>query len=132
VLQVSLPALDPKTLFALGRALEPLRGEGVLIAGSGFLTHNLRTFDPRPDAPTPSWAAELDAWAADVLSRRDIDALLDYRSRAPGVRQALPTQEHFVPVIAAIGAAAEGTGAVSFPITGFTNGSFTRRSVQIG
>ena len=98
VLQVSLPSLDPTALFSLGRALAPLRREGVLIVGSGFLTHNLRTVDFRPDAPTPAWASEFDAWAADVLARRDVDALLDYRERAPGVRQALPTHEHFVPV----------------------------------
>ena len=87
------------TLFALGRALAPLRREGVLIVGSGFLTHNLRTRRFPPDAPTPAWASEFDAWAADVLARRDVDALLDYRARAPGVRQALPTHEHFVPVL---------------------------------
>src|SRR5207244_209810 len=132
-LQASLPSLDPAELFGLGRALAPLRREGILIVGSGFLTHNLRLLDPRPGAPTPSWAAELDAWAEDVLRRRDVDALLDYRARAPGVRQALPTQEHFVPVVVATGAAIDDTAAtVRFPITGFTYGSATRRSVQFG
>jgi hypothetical protein len=105
VLQVSLPSLDPTALFSLGRSLAPLRREGVLIVGSGFLTHNLRTVDFRPDAPTPAWASEFDAWAGDVLARRDVDALLDYRERAPGVRQALPTHEHFVPVLVSMGAA---------------------------
>ncbi len=132
VVQASLPSLDPATLFTLGRALAPLRREGVLIVGSGFLTHNLRAMDPRPNPTTPSWAAEFDAWAADVLSRRDAEALIDYRSRAPGVRQALPTHEHFVPVIVAMGAAVEEPGSVKFPITGFTSGSLTRRSVQFG
>ena len=88
--------------------------------------------DPRPDAPTPSWAAEFDAWAAEVLDRRDVDALLAYRERAPGVEQALPTHEHFVPVVAAMAASADDAGAVTFPITGFMMGSFTRRSVQFG
>ena len=133
VLQASLPTLDPAGLFALGRALAPLRREGVLIVGSGFLTHNLRAMDFRPDAPVPPWAAEFDAWTADVLARRDVDALLDYRQRAPGVRQALPTHEHFVPVIAALGAAIDDPSALpSFPITGFTYGSATRRSLQLG
>ena len=132
VLQVSLPGLDAPTLFHLGRALAPLRREGVLIVGSGFLTHNLRSVDWGPDPVTPTWAAELDAWAADVLARRDMDALLEYRTRAPGVRQALPTHEHFVPVIVAAGASVEGPGAVTFPITGFHAGSLTRRSVQFG
>jgi 4,5-DOPA dioxygenase extradiol len=133
VLQVSLPTLDPKELFALGRTLAPLRREGILIVGSGFLTHNLPSMDFRPDAPVPAWAAEFDAWTADVLTRRDVDALLDYRGRAPGVRQALPTHEHFVPVITALGAAIDDpTAHPRFPISGFTYGSATRRSLQLG
>ncbi len=132
VLQVSLPSLDPATLFTLGQALAPLRREGVLIVGSGFLTHNLRAMDMSPEAATPAWAAEFDAWAADVLARQDMDTLLDYRSRAPGVRLALPTQEHFVPVIAAAGSAVDEPGPVAFPITGYNFGSLTKRSVQFG
>ena len=132
VLQVSLPNLDPATLFELGRAFTPLRREGVLIVGSGFLTHNLRAMDWSPEAATPAWASDFDAWAADVLARRDVDALLDYRSRAPGVRMALPTQEHFVPVIAAAASAVDEPGPVTFPITGYNFGSLTKRSVQFG
>ena len=133
VLQASLPTLEPTALFSLGRALAPLRREGVLIVGSGFLTHNLRTVDFRPHAPTPAWAAEFDAWAGDVLARRDVDALLDYRERAPGVHQALPTHEHFVPVVVAAGAAIDDSHATArFPITGFAYGTATRRSVQFG
>lgn len=132
VLQVSLPSLEPQALFELGRSLAPLRDEGVLIVGSGFLTHNLRAMDMSPDAPTPAWASEFDAWAADVLARRDVDALLDYRARAPGVRLALPTHEHFVPVLAAAGSDERGTGPVAFPITGYNFGSLTKRSVQFG
>jgi 4,5-DOPA dioxygenase extradiol len=133
VLQVSLPTLEPAELFRLGRALAPLRKEGILIVGSGFLTHNLRSMDFRPEAPVAAWAKEFDAWTADVLTRRDVDALLDYRARAPGVRQALPTHEHFVPVVVALGAAIDdATATASFPISGFTYGTATRRSVQFG
>jgi 4,5-DOPA dioxygenase extradiol len=132
VLQVSLPSLDPVALLALGRALAPLREEGVLIVGSGFLTHNLRTADLGPGAVAPAWAVEFDAWAADALARQDVDALLDYRRLAPGVRLALPTHEHFVPVLAALGASVDRSGPVHFPITGFAYGSMTKRSVQFG
>jgi 4,5-DOPA dioxygenase extradiol len=132
VLQVSLPTLDPVPLFALGRRLAPLRDEGVLVVGSGFLTHNLRAVDWGPDPAVPSWATEFDAWAAEVLARRDVDALLDYRQRAPGVRVALPTHEHFVPVVVALAAAVDDPGPVTFPIEGFWLGSMTRRSVQFG
>jgi 4,5-DOPA dioxygenase extradiol len=126
VLQLSLPTMDPQALFALGRALAPLRQEGVLVIGSGFLTHNMRAFSQE----TPAWASEFDAWTADALSRGDVDALLDYRAKAPGVRLALPTHEHFVPVLVAAGAS-QGDKPL-YPISGFWFGSFTRRSVQFG
>ena len=133
VLQASLPSMDPTTLFSMGRALAPLRDEGVLIVGSGFLTHNLRTVSFDPNATTPAWATEFDTWAADTLARRDVDALLDYRERAPGVRQALPTHEHFVPVIVSMGAAIDDASATTrFPITGFAYGTATTRSVLLG
>lgn len=131
VLQMSLPSEDPQELFALGSALRPLRDEGVLIVGSGFLTHNLRAVNWGAPSPPPSWASEFDAWATDVIDRRDIDLLLDYEAKAPGVRLALPTREHFVPLLVAIGAADDGDRA-AFPITGFWLGSLTRRSVQFG
>jgi len=128
VLQISLPSQQPAELLAVGRALAPLRNEGVLVIGSGFLTHNLRALSLRE---TPGWAHDFDAWSADVIARRDVDALLDYRQRAPGVRESLPTHEHFVPVIVAAGAAGE--SPATFPITGFWwGGAMTRRSVQFG
>jgi 4,5-DOPA dioxygenase extradiol len=132
VLQASLPTLEPPELLALGKKLAPLRDEGVLIIGSGFLTHNLRRMSFDPGAPTPQWAAEFDAWTADALARRDVDALMKYRETAPGVRESLPTHEHFVPVIVALGAALDDPPAVSFPITGWAYGSGTKRSVQFG
>lgn len=127
VLQVSLPSLDARELFSLGQALAPLRDEGVLIVGSGFLTHNMRAFSDT----TPAWASEFDSWAGDVLARRDFDALIDYRNKAPAVLTAHPRPEHFVPVLVAAGAASSGD-KVTFPITGFFAGSFTKRSVQFG
>ena len=130
VLQVSLPALDPEELFALGRALAPLRDEGVLIFGSGFLTHNMRYAFQRG---TPTWAEEFDAWVAEALAKLDFDALRDFQERAPAARTALPTWEHYAPVLVAAGAVAEERPPVQFPITGFwMDGAFTRRSVQFG
>jgi 4,5-DOPA dioxygenase extradiol len=131
VLQVSLPGLDPKELYAFGRALAPLRDEGVLIAGSGFLTHNLRSFGQRT---TPAWATEFDHWCADVIARKDVDALIDFKQRAPGALLAHPREEHFAPMITAAAAAIDKGGDVSFPITGFWGmaPTFTRRTVQIG
>jgi 4,5-DOPA dioxygenase extradiol len=132
VLQASLPTLEPKELLALGKKLAPLRNEGVLIVGSGFLTHNLRRMSFDPGAPTPQWASEFDAWTADALTRKDVDALMTYREKAPGVDESLPTHEHFVPVIVALGAALDESPNITFPITGWVYGSGTKRSVQFG
>ena len=130
VLQISMPGLDAQRLVNLGRALAPLRDEGVLVFGSGFLTHNMRhAFRPG----TPQWAQEFDDWAAGALSRLDVDALADFQARAPGARMALPTWEHYAPVLVAAGAVGEDRPRVTFPITGWwMDGAFTRRSVQFG
>lgn len=129
VLQVSMPGLDPRRLFQLGVALAPLRDEGILVFGSGFLTHNMR-YAFRPGIP--DWARDFDAWAADALERFDVDALLDFQTRAPAAETALPTWEHYAPVLVAAGAASLSARQVSFPITGFwQDTAFTRRSVQL-
>ena len=130
VLQLSIPGLDPLALFALGRMLAPLRDEGVLIFGSGFLTHNMR-YAFRPGVP--QWATEFDAWAADAITRFDVDALMDFQNRAPAAEIALPTWEHYAPLLVSAGAASLQTHAATFPINGWwMDGAFTKRSVQFG
>ncbi len=130
VLQVSMPGLDPQELFRLGQALAPLRDEGVLIFGSGFLTHNMR-YAFRPG--TPEWAREFDQWAEGALSSLDMEALLDFEKRAPAARMALPTWEHYAPLLVAAGAVADKRPPTTFPITGWwMDGAFTKRSVQFG
>lgn len=130
VLQLSLPSLHPERLFALGQSLAPLRDEGVLVFGSGFLTHNMSYVFRRG---TPSWAKEFDAWAEECLLRHDIDALVHFQQRAPAASIALPTWEHYAPLLVALGAAAESPAPVRFPIRGFwQEGAFTKRSVQFG
>lgn len=128
ILQMSIPTFDIEPLVGIGRSLASLRDEGVLIVGSGFITHNMRAIGQE----TPTWASEFDAWTAETVAKRDVDALARYREQAPGVRYALPTHEHFVPIAVALGAALESNGPTTFPITGFTYGSFTKRSVQLG
>jgi 4,5-DOPA dioxygenase extradiol len=130
VLQISMPGLDAQGLFKLGQALAPLPEEGVLVFGSGFLTHNMR-YAFR--AGIPPWAREFDAWVADALLRFDVDVLLEFQTRAPSVQMALPTWEHFAPLLVAAGAVGEKRPVTTFPITGFwMEGAFTRRSVQFG
>jgi len=130
VLQVSIPGLVPEELVRLGRALAPLRDDGVLIFGSGFLTHNMR-YAFRPGIP--DWAREFDAWAESALLRLDLDALEDFRAKAPGAKLALPTWEHYAPVLVAAGAAADERPQTTFPIAGWwMDSAFTKRSVQFG
>jgi 4,5-DOPA dioxygenase extradiol len=130
VLQVSMPGLDPGALLDFGRALSPLRKQGVLVFGSGFLTHNMR-YAFRPGIP--AWATEFDQWAAEAAARFDLDALGDFQARAPAAAMALPTWEHYAPLLVAAGAASEGPHQASFPITGFwMQGAFTKRSIQFG
>jgi 4,5-DOPA dioxygenase extradiol len=130
VLQVSMPGLEAQRLFQLGRALAPVRDERVLVFGSGFLTHNMRFAFQRG---VPAWALEFDAWVEDALSRLDFDALIDFQSRAPAVEMALPTWEHYAPVLVAAGAVADEPPQTKFPITGWwMGGAFTKRSVQFG
>jgi 4,5-DOPA dioxygenase extradiol len=132
VMQISMPSsLGARALFDLGRALAPLRDEGVLLVGSGNLTHNLRRVDWSPGAVTPAWASEFDSWIADVLTRRDFDALVDYAHHAPALHEAHPTEEHLQPVLVAAGAASGSGGGASFPVQGFEYGSISRRSVQL-
>ena len=98
-----MPTLDPGRLLRIGAALRPLRDEGVLIMGSGFLTHGLPFLrDFRFDAPPPGWSTEFDHWAAEALDRGDVDALAGFR-QAPGARYAHPTTEHFAPLFVTLG-----------------------------
>ena len=126
VVQLSIDhRLSPEEHLALGRKLAPLRDEGVLIAGSGNITHNLRHAFTRRDFP--AWAANFDAAAAEALKRADGDALAKLLSTDDG-RRAHPTPDHYLPLLYAAGAASPGD-QVSFPIEGFDLGSLSMRSV---
>lgn len=129
-LQLSIPSDDPEHLVELGRRLRPLRDEGTLIIGSGFLTHGL-AYLRRSDwegGPPQSWSADFDAWAADALSRGDIDTLSDFR-RAPGMPYAHPTPEHYLPLFVTLGAATDPTAPVRTVIDGFAIG-LAKRSFE--
>jgi 4,5-DOPA dioxygenase extradiol len=128
VLQISMPSLDPKRLLAVGAALRPLRDEGVLIMGSGFLTHGLPFLrDFRFNAAPPDWSAEFDHWAGLALDEGDVDALAGFRG-APAVRYAHPTTEHYAPLFVALGAADNPAPVTT--ITGYWLG-LAKRSVQV-
>jgi 4,5-DOPA dioxygenase extradiol len=131
VLQMSLPTQDPKRLLELGKRLRPLREQGVLIIGSGFLTHGLpflREF--RIEAAAPGWSSDFDAWAGEALARGDVDELAAYRDRAPGMPYAHPTVEHYTPLFVTLGAATDPTMPGTQVIDGFWMG-LSKRSLQV-
>jgi 4,5-DOPA dioxygenase extradiol len=116
---------------ALGRALAPLRDEGVLILGSGNIVHNLRDAFGRMrrgDSTTPDWARSFDADAEKALSQHDRPFLAGALQRSYG-RDAHPSPDHYLPLLYCAGAASD-SDRVSFPITGFDAGSLSMRAVR--
>jgi 4,5-DOPA dioxygenase extradiol len=109
VLQVSVqPHLGPKHHLALGRALAPLRQEGVLIIGSGSLTHDLSEFRGHgPNDLAPKWVNDFADWLQGALLAGQTDELLDYRRQAPFAAKNHPSEEHLLPLYAALGAAGD-------------------------
>ncbi|MGD9946555.1 MAG: dioxygenase [Burkholderiaceae bacterium] len=107
VCQLSLqPQRDPATQFQIGRALAPLADDGVLIVGSGSLTHNLHEFDrTRGDDEVEPYVTQFVSWIRERLQAGDLSALLDYRRQAPHAQRAHPTDEHLLPLFIAMGAA---------------------------
>jgi 4,5-DOPA dioxygenase extradiol len=133
VLQVSLPSRSSaRELFDVGARLAPLAGEGVLVLASGGMVHNLGELDWTDRADPPGWALAFESWTRDALSRWDVDLLLDFRAKAPDVERAHPTLEHFLPLLAAVGAASARRGDVHYPVEGFEYGSLSRLAVQFG
>ena len=104
-----VPSQDPATQFALGAALAPLRAEGVLVFGSGSITHNLRRvfasgMHGPDDVPEIPESAAFRNWMLERSAARDWDALFDYRRRAPHAVDMHPTDEHLLPWYVAAGA----------------------------
>lgn len=105
VLQLSLDAgRDAAAQYALGQALAPLRDQGVLIIGSGSLTHNLRDTSRQADAPVPPYVRAFQSWFTEKLAAGDLDALLDWQRLAPHAQQAHPHDDHLMPLYVALGA----------------------------
>lgn len=107
VVQVSMPVrLDTRQAWKLGEALKPLREMNVLIVASGSLTHNLYEFRGATREGA-DYVKAFAAWTAQTLRAGQTDQLLDYRQQAPSAERAHPTDEHFLPLLIALGAAGE-------------------------
>ncbi|HSO93153.1 MAG TPA: class III extradiol ring-cleavage dioxygenase [Candidatus Dormibacteraeota bacterium] len=131
VLQISMPTLDPERLFEVGKRLQPLRDQGVLIIGSGFMTHGLPFLrDFRFNAEPPEWSVEFDAWAHEALEKGNVDDLEDFMHKAPAVRFAHPRTEHLAPLFVTLGAGDTNGEALPSIIDGYWMG-LSKRSIQV-
>ena len=114
VVQVALPSgWGPAQVYAMGQALQPLRERGVLVAGTGSMTHNLSEFFGGERRPEP-YVTEFSRWIEAAIERGDLEALLDYRRQAPHAVRAHPSDDHFLPLFFALGAG--GFGVVDRPV----------------
>jgi 4,5-DOPA dioxygenase extradiol len=131
VLQMSLPTQDPYELLTLGGRLRELRDEGVLIIGSGFITHGLPFLrDFRIDAEAPGWSRDFDHWAAEALARGDVAELASFKTLAPGMPYAHPTVEHYTPLFVTLGAATDSDEPGDQVIDGYWMG-LSKRSLLV-
>ena len=121
-----MPEATPEAHFRLGQRLAPLASSGVLIMGSGGLTHNLRDVTDLPEDNALAYVAEFSAWFRDAMQRRDHEALFDYRRSAPHALRAHPSEEHLLPIFVALGAANASGSSGSLPVSahrGFAAGA---------
>lgn len=134
VVQLSIDYSAPgSTHYALGRELAYLRKMGVLILGSGGIVHNLRALEEAGDSDraTQSWAQEFDDRVAKALRDRNDDALQNYHTLHPQARLAVPTPDHYWPLLYVLGAA-DAHERPQFPFEGFQHGTLSMRCVRFG
>jgi len=131
VVEIALPFAPDLEVFEIGRALSPLRSEGIVIHASGQMTHNLATLGRRR-SPVP-WAIAFDEWVRDRVEGRDYGALLDWRRAAPDPYLAHPDDGgHYDVLLVALGAVeATQLTKVSFPVEGFELGALSKRCIDL-
>lgn len=131
VLQMSMPTSDPIRLMELGKRLQPLREQGVLVIGSGFMTHGLPFLKEwRIDAAAPNWSSDFDQWAKEALASGDLETLAKFKELAPGMPYAHPTVEHFTPLFVTLGASFNAEAAPQTLVEGYFMG-LSKRSIQV-
>ncbi len=133
VIQLSIDSSRPASFhYELGKRLSPLRDEGVLIAGSGNVVHNLRAYNWDGDAVEPyGWALRFDSLVRELLINGDDESLIDYLSLGDDAKMSIPTPDHYLPLLY-IAALRRENEPMSFPVDGYDGGSMSMLSVQIG
>jgi 4,5-DOPA dioxygenase extradiol len=133
VVQLSIDETRPPAFhYEIGRRLAPLRAEGVLVVGSGNLVHNLHAYAWGRHMPDPyDWAVRFEAEAKGLLLSGDHAPLVDYESLGEAARLAVPTPDHYLPLLYVIGTRQSGD-AIAFPVEGVDGGSISMLTVRVG
>ena len=133
VVQLSIDRRQPGSWhYALAKKLRTLRDEEVLIVGSGNLVHNLRAYNwGKTDVDAFDWAVRFETLVRSHLTRADFKPLVEYEQLGPDTRMAVPTPDHYLPLLYVLAQARE-IDAITFPVEGFDGGSMSMLAVQIG
>lgn len=132
VVQLSIDGTQPAAVhYALGERLAPLRDEGILLLGSGGIVHNLARVDWGNASPPPPWAVDFDERVRTCLQTGDDAALIDYGKLGDGARLAVPTPEHYLPLLYVLGCRRPGD-VVSVPVKGFELGTISMTAAVLG
>ena len=133
VVQLSIDETQPAAFhFDIGKRLAPLRDEEVLIMGSGNLIHNLHTYAWGRHTPEPyDWAVRFEELANKLMVAGEFEPLIDYESLGRDALLAIPTPDHYLPLLYVLGAK-RANDAISFPVKGVDGGSVSMLAVQVG
>ncbi|MHB8071063.1 MAG: 4,5-DOPA-extradiol-dioxygenase [Candidatus Cryosericum sp.] len=133
VVQVSLDvSLTGAQRMEMGRRLLPLRDQGILVIGSGNVVHNLRLIDFEDEAARPyPWAEAFDSWVASCLASGRLDDLAKYETMAPSAELAVPTNEHYIPLLYIAGLR-QPDEPIRTVFEGFQNASLSMRCIRVG
>lgn len=133
IVQLSIDESQPAAFhYEIGQRIAPLRAEGVLIVGSGNLVHNLHAYAWGRHEPDPfDWAVRFETEARGLLLASDHAPLVEYESLGRDARLAIPTPDHYLPLLYVIGAR-QGGDAVAFPVEGVDGGSISMLTVRVG
>jgi len=133
IVQLSIDETKPPSFhFEVGKKLAPLRGEGVLILGSGNIVHNLHAYAGGRHMPDPyDWAVRFEAEAKQMMLAGEYKPLIVYEKLSPEAMLSIPTPDHYLPLLYVL-ATRQGGENITFPIEGVDGGSISMLSVQVG
>jgi 4,5-DOPA dioxygenase extradiol len=133
IVQLSIDEIQPAAFhFEVGRKLASLRGEGILIIGSGNLVHNLHTYAWGRHMPDPyDWAIRFKSEAKEMMVAGEYTPLIAYEHLGPEAQLSIPTPDHYLPLLYVLGSRQQGE-LITFPIEGVDGGSISMLSVQVG